>query len=124
MENIIKTIRKKGLIEKKKLTLNEVMEYDLSDPDEYVEYITQKLLDQLSRYMSVHQLNQSDLARRMSLTRQAISKKFIGHNLTISWLVKAIVTMGGKVNLKALFPHSKKKPSKRELFSLKSASLL
>lgn len=103
MEDVIKTIRKKGLITKKKVRVKELMEYDLSNPAEGVEYLTQLLLDQLVDHMVKKEITQSSLAKHLGLTRQAVSKKFLGQNLTIPWLIKAIIAIGGRVNLKAFF---------------------
>lgn len=107
MEAVIKRMRKKGLIARKKIRLQELMEYDLSDPTECVQYLTELLLDQLAEHMTKKGITQSALSKKMGLTRQAISKKFLGQNLTIPWLIKAIVAIGGHVNFQAFFREKK-----------------
>lgn len=117
MEDVIKTIRKKGLISRKKAQLKELMEYDLSNPAECVEYLTQLLLDQLVDHMSKNKISQSSLAKKMGVTRQAVSKKFLGYNLTIPWLIKAIIAIGGQVDFHVFFGEKKASSSAHQSFT-------
>lgn len=113
MEDIIEKLKKKGLVQKRKSFLLDVMDYDFSNPEDCLDYLTQGLLDRLTDYMVKHGITRSDLARKLGVSRQAVSKIFTGNGSPLNWIVKAIVSLGGQVNLKTYFPEEKKTAKSR-----------
>lgn len=113
MEDIIEKLKKKGLVKKHKSFLLDVMGYDFSNPQDCVDYLVQNLLDNLSAHMVKHGITRSDLARKLHISRQAVSKIFMEKNSSITWIVKAIISLGGQVNLKTYFPEEKKTAKSR-----------
>jgi hypothetical protein len=109
MESAIKKLRKKGLIQRSKISAYKVLDYDLNNPDDYLQYLTDLLFDDLAKYMVKQKMTQSDLAQSLGVSKQDVSKRFMGKNLTITWLVRAIRSIGGVVNLKILFQDKKNK---------------
>lgn len=109
MESIVKKLRKKGLVCAKKSFVDNMLDFNLSDPREYESYLEQLLLNKLTDFMEKQGMNQAALAKKMGLSRQAVSWRLLGRNLTLSWLIRCIVAMGGHVNLQTVFPAGRKK---------------
>lgn len=94
----IKDLKKKGLI-KNPISLAKFLEYDSKNPDDVMEFQKIKLLYQLYEFMLKQSISKADLARKLNVSRQAVTNKFLGETLTIDWLVRAFAALGIKINL-------------------------
>lgn len=105
MEGIIKQLKEKGLVSEKKMPLEEFFDLDLNNPDDMLFYITEQLLSDLHNLMIANNINYTELAKRMGVTRQAISKNLTRKNVTIPWIMRAILILGGMIDMNLFLPN-------------------
>lgn len=94
----IKDLKKKGLITNP-ISLAKFLEYDLKNPDDAMEFQKIKLLYQLHEFMLKQNVSKAELARKLKISRQAVTNKFLGETLTIDWLIRSFAALGIKINL-------------------------
>ena len=94
----IKELKKKGLIAPP-ISLAKFLEYDLKNPDDVMEFQKFKLLYRLHEFMLKQDISKAELARKLNISRQAVTNKFLGETLTIDWIVRAFAALGIKINL-------------------------
>lgn len=105
MEGIITHLKEKDLVDEKKMPLEEFFDLDLNDPDDMLFYITERLLSDLHSLMVAKNINYSELAKNMGVTRQAISKNLTRKNVTIPWIIRAILILGGMIDMNLFLPN-------------------
>ena len=94
----IKVLKQKGLVAHP-IPLAKFLEYDLKKPDDAIEFQKYQLLYQLHEFMLKQKISKAELARKLNITRQAVTNKFLGETLTIDWIIKAFAALGIKINL-------------------------
>ncbi|MBF0107371.1 MAG: helix-turn-helix domain-containing protein [Deltaproteobacteria bacterium] len=98
----IKKLIKSGSIVKEPRSLEDFLEFDLENPEDIVEFHKHKLLYQLNEYMLKNKISKSDLAKKLGITRQAVTNKFLGETLSLDWLVRAFAALGVGIEMKEL----------------------
>lgn len=93
MRKVIERLKKKGRVIQEE-PLHKVLDLDLSNPDDVLEYYKYKALFELNKYMDKKGISKADLARKLGVTRQAINDKFFGQSLSLDWLVKTYEVLG------------------------------
>lgn len=105
MASIIQQLKDKGLVSDKKISIEELFELDLNNPDDMLIFITERLLDELHRIMMAKGITRSDLAKKMGVSKQAISKSLTRKNVSIPWIIKAILVLGGMLDMNLFLPN-------------------
>lgn len=112
MANIIQQLKEKDLVSEQKVSLEEFLDLDLSDSDDFLIYVTEWLSSHLNELMVAQKLTRSDLADKMGISKQAVSNMMSQNKVSITWLLKAIMSLGGVVDMNLLLP--KAPETKRE----------
>lgn len=100
MGKAVKQLKKQGRVNKEAKPLAEFLDFDLSNPDEAAQYQKYQLLQLLHEQMIKKDISKSELARRMGVTRQAVTNKFLGEALSLDWLMRAFSALGLVVDFK------------------------
>lgn len=104
MANVIEQFKKEGLISDQKVSLEDLLDLDLSNPDDFLVYVIEWLSSHLNELMVAQKLSRSDLAVKMGITKQAVSNMMTQNRISIPWLLKAIMSLGGVVDMSLLLP--------------------
>lgn len=111
METISKKLKKAN-----PLSIEKVYDLDPNNPDDVVEIKKIKLLNKITNYMVDHEINMSELARKMNKTRQEVSRAFSGKNLTMEFLMKAAVALDLSIEIVTI-DKDQQKPSWQKVFN-------
>lgn len=85
---------------KRKATIQEVYNLNLNNPDDQILAIKLYLLDEVLHHLAQKKITRKELADCMRKTKQEITNRLNGRNLTISFLLKASLALGLNVNIK------------------------
>lgn len=96
----IKKLADKKLIDRHATTLDKFLEFNPNEPEDAVEFHKYKLLFQLNEFMLKHGISKADLARKLNISRQAVTNKFLGETLTLDWIVRAFTVLGVGLEMK------------------------
>jgi DNA-binding Xre family transcriptional regulator len=91
---------------KSRISVSEFLGLDENDPDDQNFLRFQHHLGGLLRVMIKKRISQAQLAKRMGISRQAVSDKFSGKNTSIEWIERACDALG--VELRMTFVDKKK----------------
>lgn len=92
-KSLKKLIAKKNL-KSNKIPLDKFLGFDARKPDDAVAFHKHRLLFQLNDFMLTHDITKAELAKRLSISRQAVTNKFLGETLSLDWLVRAFAALG------------------------------
>lgn len=87
---------------KRKITVSEFLGLDEKDPEDQNFLRFQYYLGDLLRIMIKKGITQSQLAKRMGISRQAIADKFSGRNTSIAWIDRACKALGLEIKIQFL----------------------
>lgn len=91
---------------KKRISVSDFLGLDEHDPDDQNFLKFQHYLGGLFGVMIKKKISQAQLAKRMGISRQAVSDKFSGKNTSIEWIQRACDALG--VELRITFVDKKK----------------
>lgn len=94
----------KRLKNAKKASTAEYYDLDLDNPNDKVEHEKLRLFDELISYMARHQIARKELANAMNKSKQEITNRLNGRNLTFNFLMKAAYALGMGVEFKITKP--------------------
>ena len=94
MGKILKQLKSKKLNTKNTVSLQDFLEIDPNNPEELIAFQKHKLLFQLHEYILKHKITKAELAKRLGITRQAVTNKFLGEALTMDWIIRAFSVLG------------------------------
>lgn len=89
----------KVLKENRKITVSELLGLDPNEPDDGNWLQFKDLLVGLLRVMLVKGISKNELARRMKISRQAVSEKFSGKNTSMDWIHRACDALGVDIRI-------------------------
>lgn len=84
----------------KKIALDEFLEFDSRKPEDAVAFHKHKLLYQLNEFMLKHDVSKAELAKRLGISRQAVTNKFLGETLSLDWIVRAFAALGVGIEMR------------------------
>lgn len=94
MGKILKKLIAKKQRHLKKISLDKFLGFDKRNPEDAVQFHKYKLLYQLNEFMLKHDITKVELAKRLGISRQAVTNKFLGETLSLDWIVRAFAALG------------------------------